>query len=95
MGQTGIISKVYPDGDLRVDLDSRTWTFNPMCVTLVTSNTEYNNTMRANERQEPTGNFWNLLNSVYYLIFFLKKHAIFYIFNCTPNSSYFYSNVSK
>ncbi|CAL4158048.1 unnamed protein product [Meganyctiphanes norvegica] len=52
LGKTGVVAKVYPDGDLRVNIEGRTWTFNPMCVTLAPRNTEYNNTMRANERHE-------------------------------------------
>lgn len=38
LGQKGKIVKVYLDNDLRVNMDSgTTWTFNPLCVTLVSS----------------------------------------------------------
>ncbi|KAK7069478.1 E3 ubiquitin-protein ligase mib2, partial [Halocaridina rubra] len=52
LGKTGVIARVYPDGDLRVNVEGKTWTFNPLCVSLAPRNAEYNNTMRANERHE-------------------------------------------
>ncbi|XP_012288301.1 E3 ubiquitin-protein ligase MIB2 [Orussus abietinus] len=39
LGKTGKIIKIYSDGDLRVALDGHTWTFNPLCVTLVPAGT--------------------------------------------------------
>lgn len=33
--KTGKITKVYGDGDIRVQVDGNTWTLNPMCVTVV------------------------------------------------------------
>lgn len=52
LGKSGVVARVYPDGDLRVNVEGKTWTFNPQCVTLAPRSAEYNNTMRANERQE-------------------------------------------
>lgn len=52
LSKTGVIARVYPDGDLRVNVEGKTWTFNPLCVSLAPRNAEYNNTMRANERHE-------------------------------------------
>ena len=52
MGKTGIVARVYSDGDLRVNVEGKTWTFNPLCVSLAPRSAEYNNTMRANERQD-------------------------------------------
>ncbi|XP_071451950.1 E3 ubiquitin-protein ligase MIB2 [Hetaerina americana] len=46
LGMIGKVIKVYADGDLRVSVDGKTWTFNPLCVRLVPgSATEVNNTM--------------------------------------------------
>lgn len=55
LGKTGVVARVYPDGDLRVNIEGKTWTFNPLCVSLAPRTAEYNNTMRANERQEHAG----------------------------------------
>ncbi|KAL7645433.1 UNVERIFIED_CONTAM: hypothetical protein RMT77_003819 [Armadillidium vulgare] len=55
LGKNGVIAKVYPDGDLRVNIEGKTWTFNPLCVQIVPHNSEYNNTMKANERLDQTG----------------------------------------
>ncbi|XP_042895609.1 E3 ubiquitin-protein ligase MIB2 [Parasteatoda tepidariorum] len=55
LGKTGKITKIYSDGDLRVNVDGQTWTFNPLCVTSVPGTaTEMNNTMTANQREEHT-----------------------------------------
>ncbi|XP_022251627.1 E3 ubiquitin-protein ligase MIB2-like [Limulus polyphemus] len=55
LGKTGKVTKIYSDGDLRVNVEGQTWTFNPLCVTLVPgSTTEMNNTMTANQREEHT-----------------------------------------
>lgn len=39
MGKTGIVTNVYSDGDLRIqildDPSKKMWTFNPQCVSLV------------------------------------------------------------
>lgn len=32
LGQVGKVLKVYSSGDLRVAVNKRTWTFNPMCL---------------------------------------------------------------
>ncbi|KAG7169704.1 E3 ubiquitin-protein ligase MIB2-like [Homarus americanus] len=53
LGKTGVVARVYPDGDLRVSVEGKTWTFNPQCVVSAPRSTEYNNTMRANERAGP------------------------------------------
>lgn len=37
LGRTGKVVKVYSDGDLRVTVDGQTWTFNPACVSLITT----------------------------------------------------------
>ncbi|KAF2368488.1 Ankyrin repeat-containing domain [Trinorchestia longiramus] len=39
LGKTGVVSKVYPDGDLRVNVDGKTWTFSPLCVSPITTAT--------------------------------------------------------
>ncbi|EFN80905.1 E3 ubiquitin-protein ligase MIB2 isoform X2 [Harpegnathos saltator] len=39
LGKTGKVMKIYADGDLRVALDSHTWTFNPLSVVLVPAGT--------------------------------------------------------
>ncbi|GIY32354.1 hypothetical protein CEXT_691581 [Caerostris extrusa] len=55
LGKTGKVTKIYSDGDLRVNVDSQTWTFNPLCVTSMPDTaTEMNNTMTANQREEHT-----------------------------------------
>ncbi|KAF8774870.1 E3 ubiquitin-protein ligase MIB2 like protein [Argiope bruennichi] len=55
LGKTGKITKIYSDGDLRVNVDGQTWTFNPLCVKAVPGTaTEMNNTMTANQREEHT-----------------------------------------
>lgn len=55
LGKIGKITKIYTDGDLRVNSEGQTWTFNPLCVSLVPgSATEMNNTMTANQREEHT-----------------------------------------
>lgn len=44
---------MYTDGDLRVMVEGNTWTLNPQCVVSVPgSQTELNNTMNANTREE-------------------------------------------
>ena len=35
LGQEGEIWKVYKDGDLRVEVNRNRWTFNPLCLQLV------------------------------------------------------------
>ncbi|XP_063229552.1 E3 ubiquitin-protein ligase MIB2 [Bacillus rossius redtenbacheri] len=53
LGKLGKVIKIYTDGDLRVCIEGKTWTFNPLCVTLVPgSATELNNTMHANQQRE-------------------------------------------
>ncbi|XP_050691337.1 E3 ubiquitin-protein ligase MIB2-like isoform X2 [Eriocheir sinensis] len=52
LGKTGVVARVYSDGDLRVNVEGKTWTFNPLCVVPAPRSAEYNNTMRANERQD-------------------------------------------
>ena len=32
LGQEGIVRKVYPDKDVRVEVGGATWTFNPLCL---------------------------------------------------------------
>ncbi|KAG0711656.1 E3 ubiquitin-protein ligase MIB2 [Chionoecetes opilio] len=68
LGKTGIVARVYSDGDLRVNVEGKTWTFNPLCVSLAPRSAEYNNTMRANERQdhstEPAGTSGGHLASI-------------------------------
>ena len=32
LGQVGRILKVFPTGDVRVLVNSRTWTYNPQCL---------------------------------------------------------------
>lgn len=54
LGKTGVVARVYSDGDLRVSVEGKTWTFNPLCVVPAPRSAEYNNTMRANERQDHT-----------------------------------------
>ena len=55
LGKIGKVTKVYPDGDLRVTVDGQTWTLNPLCLTaLPGSATELHNTMAASVRQEHT-----------------------------------------
>ena len=52
LGQKGKIVKVYLDNDLRVTMDSgTTWTFNPHCVTLVSSapRTDRESTIQSTE----------------------------------------------
>lgn len=35
LGKTGKVTKIYPDGDMRIQLGGHTWTFNPLSVNLV------------------------------------------------------------
>lgn len=52
LGKMGKVVKVYADGDLRVTVDGQTWTFNPLCVTLLPgSMLEMNNTMLHHQQQ--------------------------------------------
>ena len=44
------MAHVYSDGDLRVNVESKTWTFNPLCVTAAPQGAEYNATVRSSER---------------------------------------------
>lgn len=37
LGKTGKVIKIYSDGDIRVEFDGHTWTFNPTNVTSVPS----------------------------------------------------------
>lgn len=60
-----MVARVYPDGDLRVNIEGKTWTFNPLCVSLAPRTAEYNNTMRANERQEHAGELGEACNILY------------------------------
>lgn len=67
LGKLGKVKKIYRDGDLRVCIDSQTWTLNPLCVTLVPgSQTEINNTMHAssNQREEHANPLASLLSSL-------------------------------
>ena len=32
LGQEGVVRKVYPDKDVRVEVGGATWTFNPLCL---------------------------------------------------------------
>ena len=32
LGQVGRVVKVFPTGDVRVVVNSRTWTYNPQCL---------------------------------------------------------------
>ncbi|XP_049797382.1 E3 ubiquitin-protein ligase MIB2 [Schistocerca nitens] len=55
LGKLGQVTRVYGDGDLRVCVDSETWTLNPQSVTLVTAvDSELSNTMggRSADRQD-------------------------------------------
>ncbi|KAJ8668122.1 hypothetical protein QAD02_009785 [Eretmocerus hayati] len=40
LGKTGKVMKIYPDGDMRVQLGGHTWTFSPHSVTLVPPGSE-------------------------------------------------------
>ncbi|RWS23532.1 E3 ubiquitin-protein ligase MIB2-like protein [Leptotrombidium deliense] len=52
LGKMGKVVKVYADGDLRVTVDAQTWTFNPLCVTLLPGSLlEMNNTMVHHQQQ--------------------------------------------
>lgn len=52
LGKMGKVVKVYADGDLRVTVDGSTWTFNPLCVTMLPgSMLEMNNTMVHHQQQ--------------------------------------------
>ena len=35
LGQEGIVRKVYPNGDVEVEVGDATWTFNPLCLKLL------------------------------------------------------------
>ncbi|CAN7984895.1 unnamed protein product [Ixodes hexagonus] len=64
LGKLGKVTKVYTDGDLRVNVDGQTWTFNPLCVVPVPgSATEISNTMTANTREEHASQ-WTLPLSI-------------------------------
>ena len=52
LGKIGKVVQVYTDGDLRVNVDGQTWTFNSLCVIrLPGSMVEMNNTMIHNQPQ--------------------------------------------
>lgn len=54
LGQRGQVQKVYRDGDLRVQVDSHTWTFNPICCTLLSTGGGHNpeNTIAGSNQQD-------------------------------------------
>ncbi|KAK3857055.1 hypothetical protein Pcinc_025124 [Petrolisthes cinctipes] len=61
LGKTGVVARVYPDGDLRVNVEGKTWTFNPLCVTLEPQTTPFvspptsdhdNNNRTTDQQQE-------------------------------------------
>uniref|UniRef100_T1JDF9 RING-type E3 ubiquitin transferase n=1 Tax=Strigamia maritima TaxID=126957 RepID=T1JDF9_STRMM len=69
LGKTGKVIKVYSDGDLRVNVEGQTWTFNPLTVIAIPgSAAELSNTMTANEREEHTNPFTSLISQ------FLEQH---------------------
>ena len=35
LGKVGRVLQVYPDGDLKIDVAGRSWTFNPLCCSKV------------------------------------------------------------
>lgn len=55
-----MVARVYPDGDLRVNVEGKTWTFNPLCVTLAPRTTpfaspptsDHDNNNRATDQQQ-------------------------------------------
>lgn len=65
LGKTGKVLKVYSDGDLRINVDGQTWTFNSSCVLRIPgSAAEINNTMTANEREEHTNPFTSVMTHI-------------------------------
>lgn len=65
LGKNGKVLKVYSDGDLRINVGGQTWTFNSMCVVRIPgSAAELNNTMTANEREEPPNSFASTLTHI-------------------------------
>jgi hypothetical protein len=50
LGKTGKVIKIYPDGDMRVQLGGHIWTFNPMSVTLVPAGSEAANSFTEASR---------------------------------------------
>lgn len=52
LGKVGKVVQVYTDGDLRVNVDGQTWTFNSFCVIrLPESMLDINNTLVHNQQQ--------------------------------------------
>lgn len=56
LGKTGKIIKIYPDGDMRVALDGHIWTFNPLSVILVNSNSELGNSAAKDGNRDRVAN---------------------------------------
>ena len=51
LGHVGRVIKVYPDGDLRVEVGTQIWTLNPACCTVAQQQTaNMNNTNGAFDR---------------------------------------------
>ena len=50
----GKVVKIYADGDLRVEVNGSTWTFNPACVSKTQNDISE---VTAPIRQDPTGRF--------------------------------------
>ena len=52
LGKVGKVVQVYTDGDLRVNVDGQTWTFNSFClIRLPESMLDINNTLVHNQQQ--------------------------------------------
>ncbi|XP_071109275.1 E3 ubiquitin-protein ligase MIB2-like isoform X1 [Haliotis cracherodii] len=55
LGKLGRVLKVYTDGDLRVNVEGQTWTFNPLCCQLIPHGAqEMNNTMGSHRDRPET-----------------------------------------
>ncbi|XP_012258103.2 E3 ubiquitin-protein ligase MIB2 isoform X2 [Athalia rosae] len=59
LGKTGKVIKIYSDGDIRVEFDGHTWTFNPANVTLVPNPSKLpNDGNRCKDRTNASTPIW-------------------------------------
>ncbi|XP_035697228.1 E3 ubiquitin-protein ligase MIB2-like isoform X1 [Branchiostoma floridae] len=65
LGQLGTVQKVYHDGDLRVLVNSQTWTLNPANITMVPRSTiDTNNTMAPDRERHQSNTVLSLLEQI-------------------------------
>lgn len=64
--KTGKVTKVYGDGDIRVQVDGNTWTLNPMCVSVVQRGVTDIQTPRSTSRGQPRTEDDDILSKLHF-----------------------------